>query len=446
LITWPRRICAIVALLAYLAAIVFLPIVLFTDVVALAVVSVLAVVAFVAAWLAISRGGLPRLVGVVALVAALVLAGVELDRADAGLGIIGLIVIVAIATGAARLAVGARAPHHGHRAPTHSAAEHPVLLVNPKSGDGKAEENDLIGEAKRRGIEVIEIADGVDCVELLQDAVRRGADALGAATGDGGQALVASIAVEHDLPFVCVPSGTRNHFALDLGVDRNDVVGALDAFVTGTEHQVYVAWMNDRLFVNNATMGVYATVVQSPEYRDAKVGTFAKMLPELVGPDAEPVDLELLGPDGEPLDRVDLLLVSNNVYELAGPGGFGTRAHLDEGVLGIVTLRLASVADAAGLIVQQATGGAREFEGWQEWTATEFEVTSNEPLDVGIDGEALCVDGPVRFRIDPGALRVWVAPHHPGESPARLRPKLDLSSLARLARIAAQGLDPKRRD
>ena len=99
------------------------------------------------------------------------------------------------------------------------------------------------------------------------------------AGGDGSQALVASVAARHEIPHVCVPAGTRNHFALDLGLDRNDVVGALDAFGDGVERRIDLASVNGRTFVNNASLGLYAEIVQSPEYRDAKLRTAAAMCP-----------------------------------------------------------------------------------------------------------------------------------------------------------------------
>ena len=100
-----------------------------------------------------------------------------------------------------------------------------------------------------------------------------GADALGAAGGDGTQAIVAAAAAAHGLPYACIPAGTRNHFALDLGVGREDVVGALDALVNGGERRVDLAEVNGRVFVNNVSLGVYAEAVQKEGYRDAKLRT-----------------------------------------------------------------------------------------------------------------------------------------------------------------------------
>src|SRR5258707_1258717 len=160
---------------------------------------------------------------------------------------------------------------------------YPVLIMNLKSGGGKAERFRLAEECERRGIEPIVLGPGDDLLRLADDAVTRGADVIGMAGGDGSQALVATVASRRGVPHVCVPAGTRNHFALDLGLDRDDVVGALDAFADGVERTVDLAAVNGPVFVNNASLGLYAKVVQAPEYRDAKFRTATSMLPDLLG-------------------------------------------------------------------------------------------------------------------------------------------------------------------
>ena len=130
----------------------------------------------------------------------------------------------------------------------------------------------------------------------MRDAVADGADALAMAGGDGSQAIVAAIAAERDLPYACIPAGTRNHFALDLGVDRDDVVGALDAFVDGGERRVDLAEVNGRVFVNNVSLGLYAEAVQREGYREAKLRTILDTLPDVLGPEGEGLDLRWTGP------------------------------------------------------------------------------------------------------------------------------------------------------
>ena len=204
---------------------------------------------------------------------------------------------------------------------------------------------------------------GDDLEQLARDAIGRGADVIGMAGGDGSQALVAGIASEHDVPFVCIPAGTRNHFALDLGVDRDDVVGALDAFTDGYERRVDLARVNGRVFVNNVSFGVYAAIVQSDEYRDAKLNTAAKMLPELLGSDYDPFDFELDGPPAVADCDPDLILVSNNVYKLEGIGGLGTRERLDEGVLGVIVVEVHNGAELAQLVSLSTAGRGSAYAG-----------------------------------------------------------------------------------
>ena len=138
------------------------------------------------------------------------------------------------------------------------AARHGVLIMNLKSGGGKAEKFHLVDECRARGIEPVVLQRGDDLLQLARDAIDRGADVVGMAGGDGSQALVASIAAERGVPMVVIPAGTRNHFALDIGLDRDDVVGALDAYGEARERVIDLADVNGRIFVNNVSLGLYA--------------------------------------------------------------------------------------------------------------------------------------------------------------------------------------------
>src|SRR4029079_1306224 len=153
-------------------------------------------------------------------------------------------------------------------------------------------------EAPSRGIKAVELKRGDDLRQLVESAVADGADGLAMAGGDGSQAVVAAIAAEHGLPYACIPAGTRNHFALDLGVDRDDVVGALDAFVDGGERRVDLAEVNGRVFVNNVSLGLYADAVQHEGYREAKLRTILDTVPDALGPEATGLDLRWTSPSG----------------------------------------------------------------------------------------------------------------------------------------------------
>jgi diacylglycerol kinase family enzyme len=260
---------------------------------------------------------------------------------------------------------------------------------------------------------------------------------IGMAGGDGSQALVAGVASEHDVAFACVPAGTRNHLAMDLGLDRDDVVGALDAFGDAVERRIDLALLGERVFVNNVTMGLYAKIVQSPEYRERKVETVLEMLPALLGPGAAPFDLRFTGPDGTEHPSAHVILVSNGRYELTGPQAFGSRRRIDGGTLGIVTAQFRSSNDVARFIQLQAVGQAGRFRGWIRWDDTRFEVRSGAPVEIGIDGEALAVDPPLELRILPGALRVRIPRGAPGRSPAAAAARPGWSTITAVLQTAA---------
>jgi diacylglycerol kinase family enzyme len=396
------------------------------------------VVATWSAWYVISRRGLARWVGALVMVAALTGALVALVRDHAGWKVVLVLALGLAASCLARVALGsgqnqlrAQAPPGVRMGP----ARHPVLLFNPKSGGGKANAA-FLAEAHARHIETVGLTAGDDLRELAEAAVAGGADVIGMAGGDGSQALVAAIAAAHHIPYVCVPAGTRNHFALDLGVDRDDVIGALDAFVDGYERPVDLAFVNGRVFVNNVSLGLYASIVQSQDYRDAKMGTAAKMLPDLLGGDYSQFDFHLDGP-GE-VDRIhpDLIQVSNNVYTLSGIGGFGARARLDEGVLGIVAIEVRDASDLTRLMALEAAGRGSSFAGWHQWSDTRLVIRSAKPIYSGIDGEAVTLDSPLVFEIQRGALRVRIAPHHPGVSPAAIAGAVHGGGPRRLLQVA----------
>jgi diacylglycerol kinase family enzyme len=407
----------------------------------LPVVLVAAAAAVVGLWYLVSWRGLVSAAGaLVALAGLLTLFLVVLTGDYHGLPFVLAIGFVAVS------AVSARYALHRDQATLRAASSpgtpvgrpnRPVLLMNPKSGGGKAERYRLVEECVARGIEPVVLQPGDDLLQLARDAVARGADVIGMAGGDGSQALVATIAAEHDVPHVCVPAGTRNHFALDLGIDREDVVGALDAFVDAVERRVDLARVNGRVFVNNASMGLYAKVVQSEAYRDAKLQTAADMLPDLLGPEAKPFDLRFVGPEGQEYPTAHLLLVSNNPYELDHIGGRGTRERIDLGTLGVVAARISGPAEAVTFAGLEATGQIRKFRGWREWNTPTFRVDSGGPIEVGIDGEALLLEPPLLFESRPGALRVRIPKHAPGLAPAAAAVQLSKSTISDLLRTAA---------
>ncbi|HEV3071075.1 MAG TPA: diacylglycerol kinase family protein [Solirubrobacteraceae bacterium] len=435
-----RRFAAIVALAVPVAMVAVAAVALAGDVPIAVLAVVLVLVANTAIWFALTERGTLRALGAVA--AVLAGAGLVVVLAAHWQGLLVLIVLLlllALFGLAARYALErtgevALRRMAGMVVPV-GAAGSAALIINLKSGGGKAEHLDLAGEARQRGVEPIVLQPDDDLLELAESAIARGAQVIGMAGGDGSQALVATVAARRDIAHVCVPAGTRNHFALDLGLDRDDVVGALDAFTDGVERRIDLARVNDRVFVNNASLGVYAKVVQSEAYRDAKLETWTRMLPDLLDPDAEAIDLEFTAPDGTNRDDAPLVLVSNNPYELTHLSGAGTRERIDTGMLGIVAARVRGT-DVSKLVALELVGQAGRYPGLLSWSAPEFEVRSDGPVEVGLDGEALVLDPPLRFASLPGALRVRL-PRRAGLSPAARAVALTTENLGTLLQVAA---------
>jgi diacylglycerol kinase family enzyme len=322
---------------------------------------------------------------------------------------------LAIAAGALTYATATRralrplvsaAPDPGVGGPWTAGSPWGWLLVNPRSGGGTAGRVGLVEAASGPGIRVRLLEAGDDPAALAREAVAGGAGVLGVAGGDGSLGLVAAVAVEADVPFVCVPAGTRNHFAADLGLDRGDPVAAPAAF-GGPERRVDVGVVGDRVFVNNVSLGAYADLVADPRYRAGKLATAHAVLPASLRGERPLLRVDLRDAKGREHPQVLVLLVSCNRYDLDG-----ARDRLDGGVLQVSALRARTGAAFAGLVTRVLAGGGRPHGGgWAQWTTTDLRVEAPLPeLPAGIDGEAATVPTPLEFRVLPGALRVRVPP------------------------------------
>ena len=259
------------------------------------------------------------------------------------------------------------------------------LILNPRSGTDSPTAEELRDAAERLGVRVHLLQEGDDLQAVAREA---DAEVLGMAGGDGSLAAVAEVAVERDVPFVVVPFGTRNHFARDLGLDRDDPLAALAAFDEGVERRVDVARAGDRLFLNNVSLGIYARLVHRREHHRRRRDVFARLRAlALTVQDRRRTQRFTI--DGDQV-RARLVLVSNNDYTL-DLLSLGERDRLDEGKLHLYIPH-----------------GFRRIT-WDERACTELEIGAPQPrLRTAIDGEPVELDTPVRFRIEPLGLRVLV--------------------------------------
>ncbi len=334
-----------------------------------------------------------------------------------------------LAAGTARLALaGGRSRRRVREYPAGPPAARPFLIMNPRSGGGKVGTFRLRQRAEAMGAEVFLMSGPgrVDVAAVARAAVADGADLLGVAGGDGTQALVAGIAAEHDIPFMVITAGTRNHFALDLGLDLADPPACLDALTDGVELRVDLGVAGGRTFVNNVSFGAYAEVVKTPAYRDDKLATTLDRLPDLLSGHrgarlvARAGEVEIPGPQA--------VLVANNPYGTGDIAGLGRRERLDGGVLGVIGVSVSSARQAVGLL--RGTHGT----GLCVLAARKVTIDADAPaIPVGIDGESVSMSVPVEVTVRPGALRVRVPRKRPGTRPPKTR-----LSWSRLWNLAAR--------
>jgi len=285
------------------------------------------------------------------------------------------------------------------------------LIVNPAAGSAAALRGSLTEAARQRGIRVRVLEPGQDARLAAFAAVEDGAESLAVAGGDGSAAAVAGVAVERGLPLAVVPLGTLNHFARDLGLDLAHPLCALDAFYAGHERRVDVGRINGRLFINNVSLGVYAQMLGDPGYRQDKLRVAqTKLQAAFFDPELRRA-LRITPPDEAPLEGVVAMVVSNNPYEFARWDRLGQRHRLDTGMLQVSVLDASTLEELERLLAGTTLlGGAIEFRpALRHWTSERLEMgVLGERVRAGVDGEPITLEAPLRFSVDPGALRVLV--------------------------------------
>ena len=425
---WLARLSFVLAGLAIVILLVF------AGLKSLAMVAVglaAAVVGLAAAYVFLSRRGIRRWLSLAIFVAApIAVIAVYAFRDLLWIAVLSAGVWLLAGTTARLALAGSQPDWRMPEYPAQPPARQPYLIMNSKSGGGKVGKFGLKPKAEGLGAEVFLFGgpEPVDVAKVARAAVEAGADLLGVAGGDGTQALVAGIAAKHGIPFIVISAGTRNHFALDLGLDREDPSACLSALSDGVELRVDLGMINGQTFVNNASFGAYAEVVETPAYRGDKLNTTLDTLPDLLqGHRGARLHVQA---DGKEIEAPQALLVSNNPYGTGDIAGLGRRTRLDRGILGVVGVRVAGARQAAGLIA------GRHATGLSMLTTKQVEISADAPqIPVGVDGESVLMSTPVMCTVSPRALRVWVPRDRPGV-PAPKPPK-DWAKLRHLAGVPA---------
>jgi diacylglycerol kinase family enzyme len=293
---------------------------------------------------------------------------------------------------------------------TEAKATSAYLILNPAAGSAAALLRRLTGAARERGIRVRVLEPGEDARLAALAAADDGAESLAVAGGDGTVAGVAGVAVERGLPLVVVPTGTLNHFARDLGLDLARPLRALDAFASDHhEQRVDIGRINGRPFINNVSLGVYAEMLGDPRYRGDKLRVAQTKLQAAFSNPQRRRALRITPPEEAPLESVVAVVVSNNPYEFARWDRFGQRHRLDTGTLQISVLDASTLDELERLLAGTLLGAIEFRPALRYWTSERLETgVLGEVVRAGVDGELITLEAPLRFSVDPGALRVLV--------------------------------------
>ncbi|MGB9110587.1 MAG: diacylglycerol kinase family protein, partial [Telluria sp.] len=259
--------------------------------------------------------------------------------------------------------------------------------------------------------ELVLAKDGEEMIATARRAVKEGARMVAAGGGDGTINAVASVMVGSGVHFGVLPLGTLNHFAKDLGIPL-DLDEAVRNLANGVPRQVDVGEVNDRIFLNNSSLGLYPDIVRDREKQQRRLGRGkwpAAMWATLAALRRYPFLSMRLTVNGKTLARrTPFVFIGNNRYTMEGLS-IGERDHLDDGLL---SLYVAQHPTRLGLLrfavdaLRGKLGSERDFDVME---ADGFEIdTHHARLHVATDGEVTQMATPLRYRVRPGALTVVV--------------------------------------
>jgi diacylglycerol kinase family enzyme len=298
------------------------------------------------------------------------------------------------------------------------------VIINARSGAGnKVEVQHRLAQAfKATGVEArISLArNGAEVVKLAQRALRSDAQVIVAAGGDGTVSAVAATVIGSDKALGVLPSGTMNHFAKDLKIPL-DLEGAVETIVADHEARVDVGEVNDHIFVNNSSLGLYPSIVRERK-KQQRLGWGkwpAFVWAALTVLRRYPFLGIRVSVDGQELrSRTPFVFIGNNEYEMAG-FNIGRRARLDKGELSLYVTNRTGRLGLIRLALRALLGGLRQEKDFLAIRTKEVWIeTKHKRLRLALDGEVTNLVPPLHYRVRPGALRVLAPPSTPANDHA----------------------------
>jgi diacylglycerol kinase family enzyme len=289
------------------------------------------------------------------------------------------------------------------------------VIINGGAGSGHddAAAADLRARFAAAGLEAdITLAkSGDDMIEAARTALANGARMVVAGGGDGTINAVASVLAGSGVAFGVLPLGTLNHFAKDLGIPI-ELDAAVRNLAKGRPRQVDVGEVNDRIFLNNSSLGLYPEIVHDREKQQRRLGRGkwpAALWATLNALRRYPVLSVTLLVDGARLSRqTPFVFIGNNEYRMEGLS-IGERARLDAGTLSLYVAQHPGRLGLLRFALRALCGRLAQERDFDALLANEMEIaTHHRHIRVATDGEVNVMKTPLRYRVRPGALTVIV--------------------------------------
>ncbi|HWC22278.1 MAG TPA: phosphatase PAP2 family protein [Flexivirga sp.] len=278
-----------------------------------------------------------------------------------------------------------------------------VLVVNPASHSGEGER--VLDKVRDElpDVDVVVLDEDSDVEAVMRESASR-AEVLGVAGGDGTVRTAAAAARDADIPLAVFPAGTFNHFAKDAWT--YPLRAAITAVKQGTAGKVDLAYLNDGIFLNTASIGVYTDFVTIRERNEKRIG---KPLAALYAGArtllrSTPITVRVDDRTAE----VDLLFLGNSEYQ---PHGFAPsfRERLDDGLVDLRMLDASGVGATLTILASLLTGQLGRHKRYHEIHAPslKIEVLQGGPVRIARDGELGEEADVLELRVDRRALTVY---------------------------------------
>lgn len=252
---------------------------------------------------------------------------------------------------------------------------------------------------------------GAQMIETAQRAVAQGAPCIVAGGGDGTINAVASVVTGTVTALGVIPLGTLNHFAKDLRIPM-ELDAAIRNIADGHILDIDVGEINDKIFLNNSSIGLYPDIVREREKLQRRLGHGkwpAFFWATLAALRRYPFLNARLTIEGvEHTRRAPFIFIGNNEYSMEG-FNIGTRAHLNAGVLSLYMAHRTGRLGLLRLAFSSLFGRLRQARDFDALTTREIRIdTHRKRLPVSTDGEVTVMEMPLHYRIRTAALRVIV--------------------------------------